>query len=690
MSDIILEIGTEEMPARFMPDIMKQMKEKAMFLLAEYRISYERCRVLGTPRRMALLVESCAKEQKDLIKKVKGPSWSIAFAEDGTPSNAAYGFAKSQGVEVSHLIREDIDGVSYVFASIRKAGRATEVVIPDLLEQLVSELSFPKNMLWGEGKYRFVRPVRWVVALLDQNIIPCQVAGIHADRITRGHRFLSQGDIRIKSAEDYIKTLEQEYVIVDIDKRRRMIVKEIEETASEYAGYIQPDENLLEELLWLVEYPTAFCGTFHSDYLGLPNEAIITPMKEHQRYFPVVDMQNNLKPMFIGLRNGTDKKINWVIKGNEKVLVARLEDAKFFYQEDLKIPFSDMGSKLSNTVFQERLGTYQEKVDRIIQIAGYLATMLGLEKEKIIECARICKNDLNSNMVNEFPELQGIMGEYYALASGLDAEVAKGIREHYMPRFQGDTLPVTNAGMIVAIADKLDSIIGIMGVGLIPTGSQDPYALRRAAQGIIQIVIRHRLQFDARKLVQYVVSLYGDKISFDDDSTVEEFFQMRMKRILQDQGIAYDQIEAVIKISSMNFFVAVLRAQAIEKFSRNEKYKSLLEGIKRANNLSQKAGDVSFDPALLQEEAEIKLAASLRQMESKIKEQKAEHHYFESLNMVLSLKDDIDEFLETTMVMVEDDALRNNRLALLARIAALTADIADFSCIVEKESLPTN
>ncbi|QRN86464.1 glycine--tRNA ligase subunit beta [Clostridia bacterium] len=685
MSEIVLEIGTEEIPARFMPDITQQMKEKATALLMEERIPCKVVRIMGTPRRLTLYLEECSEQQDDLVKMVKGPAKKIAFDAEGNPTKAAQGFARGQGVEVSHLILKQLDRVDYVYASIKKAGKETKEVLPGILQQFVEALSFPKNMLWGKGETSFVRPIRWIVALQDDEVIPVTIAGIQADRYSRGHRFLSPGQIEIKSAQHYVETLENAYVMVDIEKRRRRILKEIEETARENKGYLEKDLDLLEEVVWLVEYPTAFCGSFNPDYLGIPREAIITPMKEHQRYFPVVDMNNQLKPLFIGVRNGAEKYIGTVTRGNEKVLVARLEDAKFFYEEDLKIPFKDMGKKLSKIVFQEKLGSYQDKVERVEALSEFIADKLGIKDEKIQICANLCKNDLNSHMVKEFTELQGIMGEYYANHAGYDKIVAQGIREHYMPRFQGDAVPSSLPGQIVAMADKLDSIVGVMGVGLIPTGSQDPYALRRAAQGILQIVLKHALDLDFSEIIDYAKSLYKDRISFDNEEIVEEFFLQRVKKDLQDKGISYDQVDAVTRVRSLRFHDTLLRARAIERFSDEDAFSILLQGIKRANNLSQKSKGIEFAANLMKEVPEQRLASALDKIEANIIEKKQSQDYYQALLFVAELKDDIDYFLENTMVMVDDESIRENRLALLDKVVSLTRDIADFSQIVEKE-----
>jgi glycyl-tRNA synthetase beta chain len=491
--------------------------------------------------------------------------------------------------------------------------------------------------------------------------------------------------VEIKSADSFVETLEEAYVMVDIEKRRRHILKEIEETARENDGYLEKDDELLEEVLWLVEYPTAFCGTFDLEYLNIPKEAIITPMKEHQRYFPVVDMNNELKPLFIGVRNGIEKNIGTVARGNEKVLVARLEDAKFFYEEDRRVPFAEMGQKLSSIVFQEKLGSYQDKVERIISLSTFIADKLGVVNENVSTCASLCKNDLNSYVVKEFTELQGIMGEYYADYAGYDKEVSQGIREHYMPRFQGDDVPASLSGQIVAMADKLDTIVGVMGVGLIPTGSQDPYALRRAAQGILQIVLKHELQLDFSEIIDYSKSLLGERIAFKKENAVEEFFLQRVKKDLQDRGVSYDQVDAVMGVQSLKFYDTLIRAHAIERFSDAETFTYLLQGIKRASNLNQKSAGAIFTAELMQEEPESRLSAALDKVEGKITEHKAAQEYYQALLLVSELKDDIDYFLEHTMVMVEDEALRENRLALLGRVVALTRDIADFSQIVEKE-----
>lgn len=688
MSDLLLEIGTEEIPARFLPDIMDQMEKKAKDQLKEARLSYEGLKVLGTPRRLSLYLQGLADRQADLVKSAKGPAKKIAYDAEGKPTKAAQGFARGQGVLVEDLTEKEVDGTLYVYAQVEEKGKEVKALLKDLLTHYMASLHFPKTMAWGQGNQAFVRPVRWLVCLLGEELIPLNFAGVASGRVSQGHRFLYGKDLELEAASDYEESLKKAYVMVDPKKRKKAIKEEMRALAKEKGGQVLEDENLLEEVAWLVEYPSAFVGSFDPTYLDLPQEAIITPMKEHQRYFPVLGKKGELLPLFIGIRNGLSEDMGAVVRGNEKVLVARLEDAKFFYDQDRAIDFKDMGSKLEQIVFQKELGSYQDKVDRIEKLTAFIADQLGLSQEdrqRCLVCARLCKNDLCSYMVGEFPELQGIMGEYYARLAGLDDQVATGIREHYMPRFQNDDIPQSLPGLLVSMADKVDSLVGIMGLGLIPTGSQDPYALRRAALGLVRMVVDHGLDLDMREVVTCGRTLLFGQEDLDSQADIESFLKMRLQHILGEKSMAKDHIDAVTSVAPLDFFSVFLRAQALQAFSKEDDFSRLLEGVKRAANLAKKASDTSFRADLLKEAAEEGLYQRLQTIEARVSSFKEEEDFVSALREVLSLKEDLDRFLEETMVMVEDKALRENRLALLSQVAGLTADIADMSKIVSKE-----
>ncbi|MGI6224611.1 MAG: glycine--tRNA ligase subunit beta, partial [Peptococcales bacterium] len=518
MRNLLLEIGTEEIPAKFMPPALQQLKEMAEKKFSEARLAYQEVKAYGTPRRIVLYVQGLPEVQGDLIEEVKGPSAKVAFDSEGNPTKAAQGFARGQGVDVNNLTVKETDSGSYVFALKKIAGRPVQEVLKEILPQLVLGINFPKPMRWGYSDLKYARPIRWLVALFGTEIINFNIGEVTSNSISRGHRFLGKEEIDIASADQYFALLEENYVMVDPNQRKKVIAQEIEELASSVGGQVEPDDELLEEIIYLIEYPTALMGSFDEKYLAIPKEAVITPMKEHQRYFPVLDANGDLLPRFITVRNGNKDHLEIVQAGNEKVLEARLADAKFFYDEDQKVKLEEYVEKLKAIVFQESLGTIYEKVERIKLGVINLSCTLGIEKaieERALRAAHLSKADLVTNMVYEFPELQGIMGEKYALLSGEDHVVAKAIFEHYLPRNAGDILPETMEGTLVSITDKMDTIAGCFAVGIEPTGSQDPYALRRHALGICHIIIDKGLNISLKAVIEQALNSYQNKLDID-------------------------------------------------------------------------------------------------------------------------------------------------------------------------------
>lgn len=677
--DLVFEIGTEEIPARFLPDIMEELAGRAAGAFREQRVACREIRAMGTPRRLVLLVSAVAPVQEERTRCVRGPAEKAAFGPDGAPGKAAEGFARSQGVAVEDLEIREHSGLRYLFATVCEERLAVEEVLPDLLVSLAGALPFPKRMRWGSNPFSFVRPIRWVVAMLDADVLPLEIAGVPAGRRTLGHRDRAPQPLDIPEASRYLAVLEEAGVLVDPDRRRKEIREQILVAGQQQGGILEPDPALLDEVNWLVEWPTAFAGRFDPGYLDLPDEAIVALMKDKQKYFPVRAADGFLLPCFVGVRNGPPEGMDTVIQGNQRVLTARLEDARFFYDTDRAVPFAEMGDKLSGIVYQEKLGTYQEKTGRIGRIAEYLTGALGWESrwEEIRACAMACKNDLCSHMVVEYPELQGVMGEYYALHAGISPEAARGIREHYQPRFGGDGLPESAPGIVAALSDKMDALTGITGVGLIPTGSQDPYALRRAAQGITAIVTARGLPLDLGDLVAFSCGLHGDRIAPDTAGTVNDFLRARMVRCLQEKTVSHDVIEAVMAPRSMVFYDVLLRAQALQEFSGDPACGALVEGMTRALNIREKSPGAPFDPALLAEPEEIALARALDRVEDRVASHAAGRRYGELFRELVELKDPIDGFLDQILVMVDDAALCANRLALLDRVAAMVLPVAD-------------
>jgi glycyl-tRNA synthetase beta chain len=690
MQDYLLEIGVEEMPARFLEPALEELKNNAAELFNEQRLPYKRLAVYGTPRRIALYVEGLAVHQQPLEMEVKGPAVKVAYKPDGSPTRAAEGFARSQGVGVADLIKKPVGHVEYVFAVKREPGRPAREVLPQAGVSLISGLHFPKPMRWGDLDVRFARPIRWIVSLFGPDIVDFEFAGLKAGRTTFGHRFLAREAVSLMAPQEYFEKMRSNYVLVDPAERRQTIWKQVQEQARIAGGSVEEDEELLNEVNNLVEYPTALVGEFSREYLRLPKEVLVTPMREHQRYFPVIGPDGSLLPKFIAVRNGTSEHLDIVRAGNEKVLRARLADADFFYQEDLKTPLADKVPALKKVVFQESLGTIYDKVVRVGELAGSLALEMGAtekELEDTLRAAYLAKADLVTNMVFEFTELQGIMGREYAERSGEEQAVATAIFEHYLPRFAGDQLPMTLPGKILSIADKIDNIVGCFAIGIQPSGSQDPYALRRQALGISHILLEGGFGLSLNKLVETAYRGYEGKFQLKQSLTkvkedVAEFFKQRLKGIFSDKGYTYDTIEAVLAAGYDRFSETLLRLEALHNFRQNPAFGNLLTAFIRANNLSKKADARQVEPALLEDDSERKLYESLSNVKQQVHSFEAKQDYQAVLAAIANLQEPLDNFFNSVMVMVEDEKVRANRLALLAGLAGLVKQVADLGKIV--------
>lgn len=683
--DVLLEIGTEEIPARFMPGILSQLENISKAKLSGMRIDFKEVQVVGTPRRFALVVRNVSDRQQDKESFNKGPSVKIAFDSNGQPTKAAQGFAKGQGIDVSRLVTKD----GYVYAMVKEKGRQVSELMTEIMPSIISSLSFPKNMRWGNLDMRFVRPIRWIVALYGNEVVPFTIAGVNSSNITRGHRFLSKGDIIIGSADEYFAKLAENHVMVDPGLRRKVIREQIEKIAVNQGGTAAIDEDLLEEVVYLVEYPTALCGKFEEQYLALPSEAIITPMREHQRYFPVVSKEGKLLPVFITVRNGGSDYIDIVRHGNERVLKARLADARFFFEEDKKVKLSDRVERLKNIVFQEGLGNLYDKTLRIDKLSAVIAQTIGISEPLLTDISRaasLSKADLVTAMVNEFTELQGVMGREYALLSGEKPIVAEGIYEHYLPRFAGDSLPESAAGRVISLADKLDNIVATFSRGLIPTGSQDPYALRRQALGVANIIISAKYNLSLFKLIDEAMNLLGITDNSQRHKLMEEmqeFFRLRIKNVLSDEGIRYDVIDSVMAAGTDDIYDAVLRARAVANINGTEDLRSAVQAFTRVGNLARNAITDDINPELFSADAERALYQAYQNAKQKVYEFLAKKDYAGVLSAVSELTQPIDTFFEVVMVMDKDEAVKNNRLALLKSIIEIPLKVADLSKIVE-------
>lgn len=689
--DLLLEIGTEEIPARFIPGSLSQLEAKAREMLKEAGLKFSGMRVTGTPRRLALHVFDLAARALDREKEVKGPPKNIAFDAAGNPTKAALGFARNQGIPLSETVLKETKEGEYLFAFLREEGQPAVKILPQLLLDLIRALTFPTTMRWSDQELRFIRPIHWLVALWGKELIPISLAGVNSGRKTYGHRFLSLGPVDILDPGDYYKRLREHYVIVDPKEREKLIREQSDGLARAEGGKVLWDKELLEEVVNLVEYPTALLGSFAPPYLELPTEVVTTPMKEHQRYFPVVDLTGELLPLFITIRNGTGENIHIVREGNEKVLHARLEDAKFFYEEDQKVPLRDRVKGLKDVTFLEGLGSIYDKVERMRDFAHFIVENLGLDEpvfSLVDRTAILAKADLTTNIVNEFNELQGIMGREYALLSGENPVVAQGIYEHYLPRFAGDELPQTMVGTVVSVADKLDSICGCFGIGIVPTGSADPYALRRQAYGVVNILLGSDLDIRLSALIEHGLGIYqGQNLLQRDIEEVTmqilDFFSARIKHTCSDRGAAYDSIEAVMAAGYDHVAQVRDRLEAVEEMRRQPEFASILTMYNRVHNLARKAeGTETCSPDLLQELAEKNLYRQYQKVLPQVQEALRLWDYRKVLGELLALDESIDAFFDQVLVMAEEDKLKKNRLALLRELDAVFLEVADFSKIV--------
>ena len=679
---LLLEIGTEEVPAHVMPGILKELAEMAEKALQEQRIGFSSVRTVGTPRRSALLVEGLEERQADISSENRGPSVQIAFDADGNPTKAAQGFARGQKVDPKDLVVKD----GYVYAMVHEEGKATAELLQSILPELICGLSFPNSMRWADLDFKFIRPLRWIVALYGSEVIPFEVAEVPSGRVSRGHRFLSQGDFEIADAESYEKACEEQFVIVDQERRKAMIREQIEKTAKDHGGVAEITEDLLEEVLYLVEYPTALCGKFEEKYLKLPAEAVITPMRDHQRYFPVKTEAGALLPLFITVRNGGSDYLDVVQHGNERVLKARLEDAQFFFDEDRKKSLEEHREKLKTVVFQEGLGSVYEKTERLQKLAEKISDALGVsaeDKEAALRAALLSKADLVTGMVTEFTELQGIMGREYARLDGESEAVALAIDEHYMPRFAGDKQPQTVAGRIVSVADKIDNLVATFSRGLIPTGSQDPFALRRQALGLVNMLVEAKYQLSLRELVDTamdLLSITDAKARAKMQQDVSDFMRLRLKNVLAGK-VRYDVVDAVLADVD-DLYAVTLRAQAVEDFIRREQSEKFVQAFVRAGNLAKKAESTAINEALFQTDEEKALFAAFQTAGKTVTEFTSKRDFSGAAEALTALAAPIDVFFDAVMVMDPDENIRNNRLGLLKSIHLLTNQVADFSRIV--------
>ena len=679
--DLLFEIGAEEIPAGFMPNILGQLKQLAETKLNDAHLPFESIATYGTPRRLALIVKGLADTSAEISERHKGPSASIAYDADGNATKAAIGFARGKGLDVADLVVED----GYIYAETKTAGVPAKDIVTDMLPQLITGLNFPKSMHWGNLDAKFVRPVRWLVALLDEEVIPVEFATVKSGNVTRGHRFLGADEITIKNAASYVDTLKENFVMVDQDARRELISKQLHDIAASKNASIVWDDDLLEEINYLVEWPTALCGGFEESYLALPDAAIITPMKDHQRYFPLVDQEGKLLPMFLTVRNGSDHSIEVVQAGNERVLRARLDDAKFFFNEDRKKPLIDRQDGLTKIVFQEGLGNLADKTERLLKLGRVFGEECGLHEDAAVVLERateLAKTDLTTGMVTEFTELQGVMGKEYALLDGESPEVAEAIFEQYLPRFAGDVLPQTEAGKVLSIIDKVDNIVATFSRGLIPTGSQDPYALRRQTIGILNILLSSEWNISLRPIFKASMELLNVPAEKQDEllGQVEEFFTLRLKNIFLDREVPHHVIDLLLSNNELSVADAEGLVNALLA-NRIDENVELVQAYTRMYNLVKDVEYTGVNSDLLKEDAEKALfEAASKASEASLAAWEA-NDYTAVVAVPATLVPAINKFFEDVMVMDKDEAIKANRLQLVRLAYSVMAIIGDISAL---------
>lgn len=679
--DLLFEIGAEEIPAGFMPNILGQLKQLAETKLNDAHLPFESIATYGTPRRLALIVKGLADTSAEISERHKGPSASIAYDADGNATKAAIGFARGKGLDVADLVVED----GYIYAETKTAGVPAKDIVTDMLPQLITGLNFPKSMHWGNLDAKFVRPVRWLVALLDEEVIPVEFATVKSGNVTRGHRFLGADEITIKNAASYVDTLKENFVMVDQDARRELISKQLHDIAASKNASIVWDDDLLEEINYLVEWPTALCGGFEESYLTLPDAAIITPMKDHQRYFPLVDQEGKLLPMFLTVRNGSNHSIEVVQAGNERVLRARLDDAKFFFNEDRKKPLIDRQDGLTKIVFQEGLGNLADKTERLLKLGRVFGEECGLHEDAAVVLERateLAKTDLTTGMVTEFTELQGVMGKEYALLDGESPEVAEAIFEQYLPRFAGDVLPQTEAGKVLSIIDKVDNIVATFSRGLIPTGSQDPYALRRQTIGILNILLGSEWNISLRPIFKASMELLNVPAEKQDEllGQVEEFFTLRLKNIFLDREVPHHVIDLLLSNNELSVADAEGLVNALLA-NRIDENVELVQAYTRMYNLVKDVAYIGVNSDLLKEDAEKALfEAASKASEASLAAWEA-NDYAAVVAVPATLVPAINKFFEDVMVMDKDEAIKANRLQLVRLAYSVMAIIGDISAL---------
>jgi glycyl-tRNA synthetase beta chain len=683
--EFIFEIGTEEIPAGYIAPAISQLEKNLAELLTSLNLSWEGIHGMATPRRLAVCVDRLADHQPDRQEEVLGPPKKAGFDANGAPTKAAAGFARSRGVSVDEIRIAKTPKGEYLMVVVEEKGRRTLDLLADRLPELIKSISFPKSMRWGSGLLHFARPIQWLLALYGGERVPVQLDTLASGNTTRGHRFMSSGTHEITSFAQYRELLREKQVLVDPEERKQTVREEIARAAAEAGGRILPDEELVETVSNLVEKPFAVCGSFEERFLELPREVLITSMREHQKYFAVTDTNDNLLPFFIAVNNTHVRDAGMAVEGHQRVIRARLEDALFFFKEDQARPLAERVNDLQGVIFQAKLGTLREKTERITSLAGHLAEIVAPEQaETARRAAFLAKSDLLTSMVNEFPSLQGVIGKDYARLNGEPGEVARAIQEHYLPLRAGGVVPSGIAGSLVGMADRLDTIAGCFGIGQTPTGTADPFGLRRQSLGLLQIITARKFSLSLPDLVGKALDLYGDKLTEERSAAkknILEFIKGRFVNELTAQGIPAETVEAVTSVRFEDVVDCRARINALAAISGQESFSLLAGSFKRVKNIIKDHNDEAVDPALFAEAAEKNLHDRLLAVREEVRPllQSQSKDYEKAMSVILKMKDPVDLFFDQVMVMVEEEPIRKNRLALLTAISHLFLQIGDFS-----------
>jgi glycyl-tRNA synthetase beta chain len=684
-SDCLIEIGTEELPPRALQSLAQNFAQQVEQGLRENKLAPASVEVFATPRRLAMLLRDTPLQQADQLVEKRGPALDAAFDGDGKPSRAALGFAGSCGVDIDQLERRETAKGSWLYFCTTQAGRSLQDLLPELVTNALAGLPIPKRMRWGDRNDEFVRPVKWLVMMIGSEVVDAEIFGLRAGNHSCGHRFHAPASLEITSAGEYEQILlSRGQVVANYEQRRDIIRKLVEQAASRLGGMAHIEDALLDEVTALVEYPVVVCGQFDAKFLELPAEVLVMTMQENQKYFALFDSDGALLPHFIAIANIDSLKPEVVASGNERVIRPRFADAGFFFAQDRKQGLDVMRFRLDSVVFQKKLGSLGDKTNRIIRLAKYIASHLGADQDLVRRAADLCKADLMSDMVAEFPKLQGVMGRYYAQYQQEDPSVCTAIEQHYWPRYAGDQLPQSTVAQSIALADRLDSLIGIFAIGEKPGGDKDPFALRRAALAVLRVIVENRLQLDLAELCQVAADGYVNQIEAHPAiADVIEFVFDRQRAYYQEQDIGFDLVDAVAYSRSGLLYDCDLRIRAVQEFQHHEAAQALAAANKRITNILRKQPqtDRTVDPKLLQEGAEKQLFEQLQTLKQGVTEQFSQGNYLQGLEQLAELRPAVDLFFDQVMVMVDDVALRDNRLALLLQLLQSFRLVADFSRI---------